>query len=75
MSNELNGIQKFWAFAKPIALVVLAVIGYFQERLFDKNVTEELFLAIIILAIVLRGKSIGAGFVAVLRLLKKKDQK
>lgn len=72
MSKELSGIQKGWAFAKPIALVVIAVIGYFQERLFDKDISEELFLAIIILAIVLRGKSIGAGFVAAIKAIRKK---
>ncbi len=73
MSKELNGIQKFWAFAKPIALVIIATIGYFQERLWPaKNITEELFLIIIILAIVLRGKSIGAGFIAAIKAIRGK---
>ncbi len=72
MSKELSGIEKSWAFAKPIALVIIAIIGYFQERLFDKDISEELFLVIIILAVVLRGKSIGAGFVAAIKAIRKK---
>lgn len=72
--NELSGLQKFWNFAKPIAIIVLAAIGFFQDILFEKNISETLFLLIIGVAFVLRAKSIIAGFVAVAYYLTKKDK-
>ena len=61
--NELSGLEKFWNFAKPIAIIVLATIGFFQDVFFEKNISETLFLLIIAVAFVLRAKSIIAGFV------------
>jgi len=67
--SEQKGLQRFWNFAKPLAIIVIAGIGYFAS---NQAVPQYCFLAIGILSVVLRGKSIGAGFVSVFSLLKKK---
>lgn len=60
--------KKFWAFAKPIAVIVIAFIGWVSAC---NGFDGKLFLAIIVLSIVLRGKSIGQGFMAIIGLFKK----
>ncbi len=68
-TKELSGWGKLWNFAKPVAIIVIAGIGYFAS---NQDVPKYSFLAIGVLSIVLRGRSIGAGFVALLYAVRKK---
>jgi hypothetical protein len=67
--KEKTGLQKFWEFAKPIAIITLAGFGYFTA---DQDVPKTLFLMIGVLSVVLRGRAIGAGFLALYDLIKPK---
>ena len=71
MSEVTTGVKKFWAFAKPVVIVVFAAIDFFAS---NQDVPKNIFIAIIILSIVLRGRSIGAGFLALWDLITKKKE-
>lgn len=55
-------IKKIVEMLKPIAIVLIAVLGLAQESIFDKDVSFPLFLAIIIVSFLLRGGAIIKGF-------------
>ncbi len=70
--KKLSGWDKLWAFAKPVIVVVLAVAGYLSS---NQTGPQYLFVAIIGVSFLLRGKSIIQGFAAVIAYLlgKKKN--
>lgn len=61
-------MKEIWGLVKPVIIIVLSVIGYFWASNF---VTRNLFLAIIGLSIVFRGRAIWDGFVNIYNAFKK----
>lgn len=61
MSNK----KTVWTMVKPILVITLAALGYFNDLIFTNDISKEFFLLIIVASILTRGKGILEGFQAI----------
>ena len=54
-------LEKIWQSVKPVSISVIALVGIFQDIIFDKDISSILFIMIIGLSFLFRGKSIIEG--------------
>lgn len=64
--------QNFWVLLQPIIIVLLCLIGFFQDLVFDKDMSSILFLVILGLSLLFRFKLIIGGFATIIAILFKK---
>lgn len=64
--------QNFWVLLQPIIIVLLCLIGFFQDLVFDKDMSSILFLVILGLSLLFRFKLIIGGFATIITILFKK---
>ena len=66
--------QNFWTLLQPIIIVLLCLAGFFQDLVFDKDMSSILFIVILGLSLLFRFKLIIGGFATIIAILFKKNR-